>query len=133
MGGTAAGDGNIISGNYDAGIVFWTSDAHDNVAQGNFIGTDATGTRAIGNGKQGVAFSIAGPNLVGGTSPGTGNVIAGNLDYGVGIFPGTGEIIQGNTLGKGVNGVALPNLAGNVFVSTDSTNNWITNNNGGTP
>ena len=47
IGGTAAGDGNIISGNYLRGVYIGSS---DELVEGNFIGTDITGMIAIGNG-----------------------------------------------------------------------------------
>ena len=47
IGGTAAGDSNIISGNYLRGIDIGGS---DELVEGNYIGTDITGMIAIGNG-----------------------------------------------------------------------------------
>ncbi len=47
IGGTTAAARNIISGNTDAGVEI--DDANDNVVEGNFIGTDVTGTVALGN------------------------------------------------------------------------------------
>ena len=45
-GGTTAGFGNVISGNADAGL-----DASGSITiEGNFVGTDATGNVALGNG-----------------------------------------------------------------------------------
>jgi hypothetical protein len=86
IGGTAAGAGNLISGNAQAGI-FITQTAGGNVVQGNRIGTDHTGTQPIGNGV-GVEFVNAGANVVGGTAPGAGNTIAFNARDGV-LIDGT--------------------------------------------
>ena len=47
IGGTAAGAGNLISGNTGLGIEL--SSAPGNLIQGNFIGTNAAGTTALGN------------------------------------------------------------------------------------
>ena len=52
IGGTATGDGNVISGNLGSGILF-TNNANDNQVAGNFIGTNAAGTR-VANGSDGV-------------------------------------------------------------------------------
>ena len=49
--------------------------------QGNYIGTDVTGTRALGTTIFGIQISSA-PNLIGGTTAGAGNLISGN---GIGI------------------------------------------------
>ena len=55
--------------------------------EGNFVGTDATGTRPIGNGTDGVAifgeFIGAANNTIGGTATGAGNIIAFNTHNGV--------------------------------------------------
>jgi titin len=52
------------------------------VLQGNYIGTDVTGTQARGNARQGVLVNSAG-NLI------TGNVISGNGNDGLQVA-GTG-------------------------------------------
>src|SRR5215213_8094541 len=49
VGGDASGEGNLISGNNLAGLQLQGADA--NVVQGNFIGTDVSGTAAVGNGQ----------------------------------------------------------------------------------
>ena len=64
------GAGNVISGNTVAGI--WLRDATNNVVQGNYIGTDATGTKGIPNDPTGSTFD--GIDLVDGAS---NNVIGG--------------------------------------------------------
>ena len=47
--------------------------------QGNFIGTNAAGTAALGNGAGGIDInSGATGNTIGGTAAGAANVIAGN-------------------------------------------------------
>lgn len=120
IGGTVAGARNVISGNALAGIVFWKSGALGSIVQGNYIGTDATGTKGRGNGAQGIAFSNAGANLIGGTVAGAGNVISANGQEGVGIFPGSGEILQGNIIGADAFGNALGNATWGVTVINGS-------------
>ncbi|MFN2509740.1 MAG: Calx-beta domain-containing protein, partial [Chthoniobacterales bacterium] len=58
-------------------------DAHDNVVQGNFIGTDRTGVKQIGNQSGGVLIKNAAKNLIGGTVDGAGNTIRFNNGAGV--------------------------------------------------
>lgn len=53
-GGTTAGLGNVISGNYDGGL----STSGNVTIEGNFIGTDVTGKVAIGNGLVPPGFSV---------------------------------------------------------------------------
>jgi hypothetical protein len=54
-----------------------------NTIQGNFIGTDATGTLNLGNAGTGVRLGNVTGNTVGGTGPAAGNTIAFNDGSGV--------------------------------------------------
>src|SRR5688500_8069376 len=77
--------------------------AQNNQVQGNFIGTDVTGTQLRGNGGDGVFATSATNNTIGGTifSAGTppANLIAGNAGSGVGAATGvTGLAIKGNSI-----------------------------------
>ena len=59
---------------------------NDNVIQGNFIGTDATGTAALPNGASGnggIILFFGQNNTIGGTTPGARNLISGNIGDGV--------------------------------------------------
>ncbi|MEN3332223.1 MAG: hypothetical protein V7641_1588 [Blastocatellia bacterium] len=108
IGGTAPGEGNLISGN-QRGI---NSDSSGTVIQGNLIGTDATGTAAIGNTSTGISAGGS-DTLIGGTAPGARNVISGNY-MGVQIS-GAQSRLQGNFIGTDITGtVALGNTAGGV-------------------
>ena len=83
IGGTTAGDRNVISGNAQAGV-FIDGSATGNLVAGNFIGTDVTGTKALGNGTAGVEIAdSAWNNTIGGTTAGDRNVISGNAKDGV--------------------------------------------------
>src|SRR5262249_10666208 len=72
VGGTAAGDGNLVSGNRGAGVGI--SGGSGNRVQGNLIGTDRKGTRALGNGTYGLRIEAGLNNTVGGTTPEARNV-----------------------------------------------------------
>ena len=82
IGGTAAGAGNLISGNLRDGLSIYGIDC---LVEGNFIGVDATGTGALGNQGDGVAISGT-SDTIGGTAAGSGNVIAANRGDGVAVF-----------------------------------------------
>ncbi len=114
VGGTATGAGNVISGNNLIGLLVQESAA--NMIQGNFIGTDLTGTAAISNTLDGVMIYAAADNVVGGTAPGAGNLISGNGARGVTIVIAGADrnVVAGNLIGTTANGRgALPNgLAG---------------------
>ena len=96
-----------------------------NRIEGNFIGTDVTGTVALGNGWAGVHV-ISPDNTIGGTDPSARNVISGNVS-GNGIYisgaGASGNLIQGNFIGTDAEGtVALPNYRGIVIYHHASSN-----------
>ena len=122
IGGTLPGAGNQIATSEFDGVHI--RDASNNVVQGNLIGTDATGTQALGNGNNGVVIvENANNNLIGGTTPGARNIISGNVVGGVGIATQSmGNIVRGNFVGTDVTGAQpLGNNIG-VFVFEASDN-----------
>ncbi|HEV3339551.1 MAG TPA: MBG domain-containing protein, partial [Pirellulales bacterium] len=106
IGGSPPGEGNLISGKGGDGIILRGSQGGDTV-QGNLIGTDVTGTKAIGNGGDGIDVDESGA-IIGGSQPGDGNVISGNVGNGIFLespnFHLTGLVIQGNYIGTDVTG-----------------------------
>ena len=70
--------GNLISANGDAGIYLIASGATGNLIQGNTIGTDMTGTLALGNTLEGIYLERAPSNTIGGAVSGAGNLISAN-------------------------------------------------------
>ena len=77
-----------------------------NVFEGNYIGTNTAGTAAAPNGDDGIKVRASG-NTIGGTSPGAGNLISGNLNDGVDLGPGaTNTLVQGNRVGTNAAGTA---------------------------
>jgi hypothetical protein len=134
IGGTEAGEGNLISGNrledypFAGGVVIYDPGSDDNVVQGNFIGTDIDGVRALRNGTAGVIIGNgARYNLIGGETPKAGNVISGNGD-GVmvpalarGVYicgEGTDHnVVSGNVIGLSADSdQVLPNLGNGVGI-----------------
>jgi len=111
IGGTAPGAGNVISSStFDYGI---SMHGHDNVVQGNRIGTDVTGTVDFGNSRAGIL--VAGDrNLIGGAGVGAGNLISGNGEQGVNLMSGGhANVVRGNIIGTDITGtVAIPNSYG---------------------
>ncbi len=108
IGGTAVGSRNLLSGNDDDGVDLQTNGATSNQIQGNFIGTDVTGSAALPNLSDGVQLIDAPSNLVGGTTAGAGNLISGNDDVGVFVdaLGSSGNTVQGNLIGSNISGVA---------------------------
>jgi CSLREA domain-containing protein len=84
--------------------------AGGNVVAGNYIGTDLSGTTALGNGGNGVYIESS-ANRVGGIVPADRNVISGNREPGVGITGnvsngGSVNVVQGNYIGTNAAGTA---------------------------
>jgi hypothetical protein len=116
IGGTAAGEGNVISGNF-RGIAMAGSGVTGNVVQGNLVGTDVNGTADLGNSSHGINIEVPGNNTIGGTAAGAGNVISGNGGSGIRMFAATGVVVQGNYIGTAVNGTsALGNSRDGVII-----------------
>ncbi|MCS6803660.1 MAG: hypothetical protein NZ823_00775 [Blastocatellia bacterium] len=127
IGGTTPGARNVISGNNGNGVAINGSLATESQVQGNYIGTDVSGTRDLGNSHDGVLISSAPSNTIGGAAAGAGNIISGNGFIGVRILsPGaSGTQVQGNYIGTDVNGTAdLGNSLGGVQIF-DAPNNTI--------
>ncbi len=80
-------------------------EANNVAVTGNFIGTDATGVHAAGNGAGLIVADCAGL-IVGGTTPAARNVISGNSGTGLFLVRTTGATIQGNYIGTDKNGTA---------------------------
>ncbi|HEV3343739.1 MAG TPA: right-handed parallel beta-helix repeat-containing protein [Pirellulales bacterium] len=118
IGGAAAEDRNVISANGQQGILLSLSS--NNTITNNDIGTDATGTVALGNAANGILVtSFSEGNLIG------GEVTGGNdPTQDVFVRPPDGNLISGNS----ANGVLINNratnnqLSGN-FIGTDASGN----------
>ncbi len=107
VGATTAAGRNVISGNSD-GVVIWDGAmAAANQVLGNFIGTDESGTVALGNSYVGVyIFGVRFPTRSGVRSRGAGNVISCNTVNGVAVEGAgtTQNVIAGNFIGTDATG-----------------------------
>ena len=107
VGGDTDLERNILSGNTQYGVRLNASTTTQNTISGNYIGTDVLGTGALGNGSSGVCLEFgAHTNLIGGDSPGEGNVISANNGNGVYLVSsGTdNNTISGNFIGLDTTG-----------------------------
>lgn len=119
IGGTAAGAGNVISGNGRGILLNAVGDGatSGNLIQGNIIGLNPAGTTAIPNTIAGISLlSSSSGNTIGGVAAGARNIISGNA---VGIsVEGTNNSIQGNYIGTDITGtLARGNNGDGVFLS----------------
>ncbi len=117
IGGPTPADRNVISGNSNFGVSIGSSingTLAQATVQGNYIGTDVTGTLPIPNGY--------GITLTDSNNVFKGNVIAANLQQGITSFGGNGEIIQGNFIGTDETATLnLGNAGGGIVLRGD---NW---------
>ncbi len=119
VGGTTAAARNIVSGNHTEGVSVVGTQAVGNVVEGNYIGTDATGTQSVPNGSEGVSVGDARETIIGGLTPGARNIISGGGRDGIGIG-GVFEVgtqVLGNWIGLDVNGNTLHNALTGVYVN----------------
>ncbi|HET6261593.1 MAG TPA: S-layer homology domain-containing protein, partial [Chloroflexia bacterium] len=118
-GGSAPGAGNLISGNSSSGIGLDGSRAMSNTIQGNYIGTDISGTADLGNATDGVIIVGSVNDIVGGTQPGAGNLISGNGGAGIFLLTYGAATIQGNHIGTNISGTAPLGNGSNGVVLAD--------------
>ena len=112
VGGTTAAKRNVIGWNA-TGVVIENAGTTGNAVQGNYIGLDAAGLRRAPGRRGVVVQSGASGNTIGGNAPGAGNLIAGNLDFGVAVWLGAADTaVQGNTIGLGAAGTSRGNGTG---------------------
>ena len=98
--------------------------ALNTVVQGNFIGTNPTGSTAIGNGAMGLAIVQAASLSVGGANAGEGNIISGNRGDGVFISgsSSTANVLVDNFIGTDVTGALAIGNGGNGIEVTNGAN-----------
>ena len=123
IGGALAGQANVIANELNGVWDF----ADGTTIQGNFIGTDVTGTHPLGNT---VGIQEHGSHaLIGGSSGGVRNIISGNTVSGIRISvaagPGSDNVIQGNSIGVGADGEPLPNAVSGIQIAGGATRNLV--------
>jgi len=114
--GATAGGRNFIAGNNGPGISISQTGTNGTVITGNSIGVSPTGTM-MANANDGVEiFGGALGTQVGGTLPGSANLIRGNTGHGVAVYESTTRTtrISGNAItGNGGLGIELNGGANN--------------------
>ena len=119
IGGAGSSSRNVVSGNY-YGILVYGGGSSNNVIRGNFVGLDGTGMQPLGNSSDGISIRSSGTsptqaprnNTIGGSEPGAGNIISGNVLSGVYLTNSHGNTFLGNWVGLKADGVgSMPNGA----------------------
>jgi CSLREA domain-containing protein len=140
-GGSCTGDCNLISDNgtseWGMGVYIQGSDTMSNTVSGNYIGTDASGTMALGNICGGVGIADGAQwNIIGGDTPGERNLISGNGVCIAESWPcvmvithgAMNNTVKGNYIGTDVSGTsALPNCHA-VDIRSEASYNIISDN-----
>lgn len=130
IGGTNALSRNIISGNLLSGISL--SSCGPNQVWGNYIGLNAAGA-ALANGSYGVSLASCVGLVIGGSAPGQGNVISGNVGTGVLVDNASASNqILGNIVGLEPTGaIRAPNGGSGIYAGGSGTlvsNNVVSGN-----
>ena len=128
IGGTAAGQSNVLSGNTRDGL--WFENTTNASIQGNFIGTNLTGTAAIGNGGNGISgYNNSTNHLIGGTAAAARNIISANNVDGIhydGVTAACNDLsIKNNYIGTNASGMGPANTFGNGNCGVLVTNNCL--------
>jgi hypothetical protein len=130
----AGGSGSVIKGlvvnRFPGQGIEVINDGETNVRiEGNFVGTDPSGTIALGNEGDGMEIDASG-SVVGGSTLASRNLISGNDVDGLSITSAKGVRVEGNLVGTEADGVgALGNLFNGVDVSgATATGNSILRN-----
>ncbi len=125
IGGTTAAARNIISGNTNDGVYITGASATNNLIQGNYIGTDSSGTTALSNGTMGIRITgSAAGNTIGGATTGAGNLISGNANSGI-YIDASNTTVKGNLVGTNASGTAairngsLGSATGGIFIASE--------------
>jgi len=119
IGGSTEADRNLISGHH-SGILLYGSTTTGNVIEGNYIGTDRTGTQPLGNTYYGIGISegahdnTIGPNNIIAYNGSSGVLVSGATTTGNTITQNSihSNALMGITLsGGGNNALASPSLS----------------------
>jgi CSLREA domain-containing protein len=106
IGSTSPGARNVIASNGGFGGI--ENDGDATLVQGNYFGTDATGTAAIGSETVGIDIELGTGVTIGGSVPGAGNVInstgSGVSIGGVQFNAAVSTTVQGNLIGMDATG-----------------------------
>ena len=117
--------GNIISGNGRNGITLNGVETTGTIVFGNFIGIDAFGAAARGNGGQGIAIFDSPSNFIG---AGERNVISGNAQSGITISGATARFnfVSDNIIGADqAVSQPVPNGSAGIIITSSASDNFI--------
>ena len=121
IGGTGAGDRNVVSGNIGVGILVGPNGTSTTSILGNTVGLGADGTTTVSNAAEGIRFH--GTGTIGDGTSGGQNVVSGNHGTGIDVAGNFAfAAVLGNRVGTDAAGqIARPNALG-INVSGNGSN-----------
>jgi CSLREA domain-containing protein len=123
VGGSTPDKRNVISGN--GRLSLFLDGSHGSRIQGNYVGTDKSGTKDLGN-ANGIHVQNTSGTTVGGTTAASRNVISGNDQTGLTIADSQEIKVLGNRIGTTASGTsALGNGFFGVSIQQGSSNNSV--------
>ncbi len=127
-GGTAPGVGNVISGNAADGLKLTGSIT----IEGNFVGTDASGNVALGNGPAGFGITNQGEGNTAISTIVSFNLVSGNKQSGINLSPGSQSLltysVMSNEIGTNASGTAALSNAGSGLILESVENATVSDN-----
>jgi len=105
IGGDLLSTGNLIAGNSGSGIIL-KGDSESNTVIGNLVGTDISGTIALGNNLGIVITENARISTIGGPAAANRNIVSANGNNLVDDAASAGNLIEGNYFGTDISGAA---------------------------
>ena len=129
IGGSAAGAGNLISGNAGEGVEINGAGGGvtGNVVAGNLIGTDVSGENALANTDDGILLSSTNGNTIGGPTAASRNVIAADGLRGIELDSANSNLVEDNFIGTDAMGTTAMGVGHN-GIFDDGTSNTFTGN-----
>ena len=120
IGGTSAADRNVI----DTEFPIAGDAASNNIVEGNYLGVDPTGATQVGSVDPGISFDNGGGgNTIGGTVPGSANVIASSDDA---IDLGSNDnTVEGNSIGTNAAETQVIGVDIGVNIESNATGNTV--------
>jgi parallel beta-helix repeat protein len=117
IGGSTPLSRNVIGGNQNSGVRI-LSGATNVTIEGNYIGTDITGTLDRGNIFHGIQVIQATGVVIGGASAAQRNLISGNNQFGIHLQDTSDTVVKGNFIGTSADGLsAIGNGEGGIKAS----------------
>ena len=132
IGGTLPGARNVISGSGGNGVFIKDPGTVNNLVEGNYLGTDASGDAPLATGSANndsaiVIYNGASNNTIGGTTAAARNVISGNYNgMNIGGSGTSGNVVEGNYIGVGADGTTpVPNAWNGIWTNSGASDNTI--------